>query len=132
MLLVDDYTRMIAVFFLKNKSTDFENFKIYKEIVENEMDSKIKWLRSNNGRDFTSNEFMEYCDSHGIKRKFYVARTPQHNGVVERKNKTIQEMVRTMLMNSKLTDIFWTQEVHTLVHIQNKIMLINKTDKTPY
>jgi hypothetical protein len=42
MLLVDDYTRMIAVFFLKNKSTDFENFKIYKEIVENEMDSKIK------------------------------------------------------------------------------------------
>jgi hypothetical protein len=49
MLLVVDYTRMIAVSFLKNKSEAFENFKIYKEMVENEMDSRIKGLRSNNG-----------------------------------------------------------------------------------
>jgi hypothetical protein len=46
MLLVDDYTRMIAVCFLRNKSEAFENFKVYKEMVENEMDSKIKCLRS--------------------------------------------------------------------------------------
>jgi hypothetical protein len=69
MLLVDDYTRMIVVFFIKNKSEAFENFKIYKEMVENEMDSKIKFLKSNNGGDFTSKEFMDYCNSHGIKRK---------------------------------------------------------------
>jgi transposase InsO family protein len=68
MLLVDDYTRMNVVFFLKNKLEAFENFKIYKEMVENEMDSKIKCLRSNNGGDFTSKEFMDYCSSHGIKR----------------------------------------------------------------
>jgi hypothetical protein len=49
MLLVDDYTRMTVVFFLKNKSEAFENFKIYKEMVENEMDSRIKCLRSDNG-----------------------------------------------------------------------------------
>jgi hypothetical protein len=54
MLLVDDYTRMIAVFFLKNKSEAFENFKIYKEMVENRMDSKIKFLRYDNGGEFTS------------------------------------------------------------------------------
>jgi hypothetical protein len=54
MLLVDDYTRMTAICFLKNKSESFENFKIYKEMVENEMDSKIKCLRSDNGGDFTS------------------------------------------------------------------------------
>jgi hypothetical protein len=77
MLLVDDYTRMTIVFFLKNKSEDFQNFKIYKEMVENEMDSKIKCLRSNNGGEFTSKEFMDYCINHGIKRKFSVARTPQ-------------------------------------------------------
>jgi hypothetical protein len=70
--------------------------------------------------------------SHGIKRQFFIARTPQHNGVVEIKNKTIQEMARTMLMDSKLTDIFWTQEVHTSFHIQNRLMLRNNTDKTPY
>jgi hypothetical protein len=49
MLLVDDYTRMTIVFFLRNKSEAFENFKVYKEMVENEMDSKIKCLRSDNG-----------------------------------------------------------------------------------
>jgi transposase InsO family protein len=64
-------------------------------MVENEMDSKIKCLRSDNGGEFTSKEFMDYCNSHGIKRKFFIVRTPQHNGVVERKNRTIQEMVRT-------------------------------------
>jgi hypothetical protein len=108
MLLVDDYTRMIAVCFLKNKSEDFENFKIYKEMVENEMDSRIKCLRSDNGGEFTSKEFMDYYSSHGIKRKLFFARTPQQKGVVERKNRKVQEMVRTMLMHSKLTDIFWT------------------------
>ena len=59
MLLVDDYTRMTGVCFLKNKSETFENFKIYKEMVENEMDSKIKCLRYDNGGDFTSKESMD-------------------------------------------------------------------------
>jgi hypothetical protein len=75
---------------------------------------------------------MDYCSNHGIKGQFSVIRIPQQNGVVERKNKTVQEMARTMIMDSKLTDIFWTQAVHTIVHIQNRVMLINNTDKTPY
>jgi transposase InsO family protein len=132
MLLVDDYTRMTAVCFLKNKSEDFENFKIYKEMVENEMDSRIKCLRSNNGGEFTSKEFTDYYSNHGIKRKFSVARTHQQNGVVERKNRIVQEMDRTMIMDSKLTDTFWTQAVHTTFHIQNRVMFRNNTDKTPY
>jgi transposase InsO family protein len=100
MLLVDDYTRMTAILFFRNKSEAFENFKVYKEMVENEIDSKIKCLRSDNGGEFTSKEFMDYCNMHGIKRQFYVARTPQENGVVERKNMEVQEMARTMLMDS--------------------------------
>jgi transposase InsO family protein len=101
-------------------------------MVENEMDSRIKCLRSDNGGEFTSKEFMDYCSGHGIKRQFSVARTLQHNGVVKRKNMTVQEMARTMIMDSKLTDIFWTQEVHTKIHIQNRVMLRNNTDKTLY
>jgi transposase InsO family protein len=92
MLLVDDYTRMTVVCFLKNKSEDFENFKIYKKMVENEMDSRIKCLIYNNGGEFTSKEFMDYCSSHGIKIQFFIARTPEQNGVVERKNRAVQEM----------------------------------------
>jgi hypothetical protein len=88
-------------------------------------------LKSNGG-EFTSKEFMDYCSRHGIKRQFFVARTPQRNRVVEKKNKTIHKMVRTMLMDSKLTDIFWTQVVHTILHIQNRVILRNNTDKTPY
>jgi transposase InsO family protein len=132
MLLVDDYTRRTAVCFLKNKLKAFENFKIYKEMVENEMDSRIKCLRSDDGGEFTSKEFMDYCSNHGIKRQFSVGRTLQQNGVVGKKNMTVQEMPQTMIMDSKLIDIFWTQVVHTTVHIQNRVMLRNNTDKTPY
>jgi transposase InsO family protein len=75
-------------------------------MVENEMDSKIKCLRYDNGGEFTSKESMDYRSSHGIKRQLSVTRTPQQNGIVITKNMTVQEMARTMLMDSKLTDIF--------------------------
>jgi hypothetical protein len=60
MLLIDDYTRMTWVSFLKNKSEAFEKFKAFKALVENETDLKIKCLRSDNGGEFTSNEFEEF------------------------------------------------------------------------
>jgi transposase InsO family protein len=101
-------------------------------MVENEIDSKIKCLRYDNGGEFTSKEFMYYYINHGIKRQFSVARTLQQNGVVERKNMTIHEMALKMLMDSKLTDIFWTQAMHISVHIKKKLMLRNNIDKTPY
>jgi transposase InsO family protein len=69
---------------------------------------------------------------HQIKRQFSIARTPQQNGVIERKNMTVHEMSQTMLMDSKLIDIFWTQAMHTTIHIQNRVILKNITDKMPY
>jgi transposase InsO family protein len=89
MLLVDDYKRMNVFCFLGKKFEAFNNFKMYKEMVENEIDSKIKFLRSDNGGEFTSKEIMNLCSKHGIKRKFFLARTPQKNEVVERKNKIV-------------------------------------------
>jgi hypothetical protein len=68
--LVDDYTSMTAVCFLRKMSEDFENFMVYKEMVENEMDSKIKCLRSDNGGEFISKVFMDFYNNHGIKRQF--------------------------------------------------------------
>jgi hypothetical protein len=62
MLLIDDYTRMTAVCFLKNKSEAFEKFKIYKEMVENEMDSRIKCLRSDNGGELQDTRYIKYVE----------------------------------------------------------------------
>ena len=89
-LLIDDYTRMNWGYFLKNKSKSFEKFKAFKALVENATDLKIKCLRSDNRGEFTSNEFDEFCEDHGIKRLFSPTRTPQQNGVVERKNRSIK------------------------------------------
>ena len=75
---------------------------------------------------------MDFYGEHGIKRQFSVAKTPQQNVVVEMKNITIQEMAKTMLMDSKLTYVFWVQVMHTKIHIQNIGMLRNNSDKTPY
>ena len=93
---------------------------------------KIKFLRLDNGGEFTSNEFMDFCEERGIKIQFSTTRTPQQNGVVERKDKTVQEMARTMLNDSKLSDIFWGQAMHTNVHILNKWLIRSNSDKTPY
>ena len=132
MLLIYDYTRMTLICFLKKKSEAFEHFTIFKEMVENETELKIKTLRSDNGGEFTSIELWNYCEEHGIKRKFSVAITPPQNNVVEWKNRTVEEMARTMLNDSKLNDVFWVQAVHTIVHILNRGLLRNKSYQTPY
>jgi transposase InsO family protein len=82
MFLIDDYTRMTWITFLKEKSEAFEKFKSFKSLVENDIDLKIKCLRSDRGGEFTSYVFDEFYENHGIKRHFSVARTPQQNGVV--------------------------------------------------
>jgi len=69
-------------------------------LLEIELDQKIKCLRSNRGGEFTPDEFFDFCEQHGIKRQFSTARTPQQNGVVERMNKTFQQMARAMLDES--------------------------------
>lgn len=76
MLLINDYTRIIWVFFLKNKLEAFECFRIYKDMVENEIDLKIKFLRSNNGGECMSKGFQHFCEEKGIKIQFSTARTP--------------------------------------------------------
>ena len=93
---------------------------------------KIKCLRSDNGGQFVSNEFNNYCDENDIKRHFSVIETPQQNGVVERKNMTIMEIERAMLNESRLSNVFWPQAADTVVHILNRILLRNNNDKTPY
>jgi transposase InsO family protein len=107
MLVIDDYATMTTTYFLKDKSESFEKFKAYKAFVENETDLKIKCLRSDIGGEFISKEFINLFEDHRIKIQFSDPMTPQQNGVVEMKNRNVQEDARTMLNESKLPDEFW-------------------------
>ena len=75
----------------------FEKFKEFKALIENLSDKKIKTLRSNNGREYTSKEFEAFCKDARIKRELTTPYNPQQNGVAKRKNRTIMEAVKTMI-----------------------------------
>jgi hypothetical protein len=120
MLLIDNYIIMTWVTFLKEKNESFENFKAFKSLVENETNLKVKCLRSDIRGEFTSYEFDELCENHGIDRNFSATRNQQQNGVVERKNITVQKMARTMLNEAKLPKTFWREVVTTTVYILNR------------
>lgn len=80
--------------------------KNFKKKVENESGYQLKCLRSHRGGEFSSNEFVDYCEKHGIQRHYSAARMPQQNGVVERKNRIVKEMDRTMLNEANILDIY--------------------------
>ena len=129
---MDDFTRMTWLSLLKKKYEAFNCFQVFKELSKIEIDMKIKCLRSDNGGEFVSNEFNNYCDENGIKMHFFVTETPQQNGVVEWKNRIVTEMERTMLNESRLSNMFWSQAVHSVVHILNRSFLRNNNVKTPF
>jgi hypothetical protein len=131
-LLIYDYTRMTWVTFLKKKYEAFEKFNAFKSLVENQTDLKVKCLILDKGGEFTSYEFDELCENHGIKRHFSAARTPKQNGIVERKKNIVQEMTRTMMNEAKLQDTFWREAVNTIVYILNRAQIRVNNNKTPY
>jgi hypothetical protein len=97
---IDDATRKTWVYCIRQKSDVFDTFKKWKALVENETGKKLKCLRSNNGGEYCSKEFDDYCSYHGIHREKKVPRTPQENGVSERMNRTIMERARSMRLHA--------------------------------
>jgi transposase InsO family protein len=81
--------------FMRHKSETFTKFKLWKAEVENQTGRKIKCLRSNNGTEYTNDEFRIFCEQHSIRRHSTVRRTPQENGVAERMNRSIAERARS-------------------------------------
>ena len=84
---------------MKAKLEVFERFREFKALVENQTGRKIRVLRMDNGGEYTSNEFLEYCSTEGIKREHIVTHTLQQNGVVERKNRTMVRAAKAMLFD---------------------------------
>jgi transposase InsO family protein len=132
MLIIDDYSRLTWVAFLKEKTEAFEKFKIFKALIETQTGKRLKEVRSDWGGEFMSRDFKEFCDEHGIKREYTIPRTPQQNGVVERQNRTMQEMARSMMNEKNIGKTYWVEAIHTTIHVLNKAHLRPQSDKTPY
>ena len=83
----------------------------------------ISKIRSDHGGEFENESFKKFCEENGIDHNFSCARTPQQNGVVEKKNRSLQEMARTMLCDKNLPKYFWGKTVHTACHILNRVSI---------
>jgi hypothetical protein len=106
---------------LKSKDEVFNKFKEFKALIENLSERKIKTLRSDNGGEYTSKEFANFCKDVGIKRELTTPYNPQQNGVDERKNRTIMEVVKTMIHDQDLPTCLWAEATMTTVYVQNRL-----------
>ena len=77
-------------------------------------------LRSDRGKEYTSNEFDKFCEDEGMERQLSVSYTPQQNGVSERNNQTVMEMAKSMLFEKGLQRSFWAEAIHTTVYLLNR------------
>ncbi|GJZ26295.1 putative ribonuclease H-like domain-containing protein [Tanacetum coccineum] len=132
LVVTDDYSRFTWVFFLTTKDETSEILKRFIKEIENLVDKKVKIIRSDNGTEFKNKVMDDFCREKGIKREYSVARTPQQNGVAERRNRTLIEAARTMLADSKLPTTFWAEAVSTACYVQNRVLVVKPHNKTPY
>ncbi|GKD79855.1 putative ribonuclease H-like domain-containing protein [Tanacetum coccineum] len=117
LVVTDDYSRFTWVFFLATNDETSGILKSFIIGIENLVDHKVKVIRCDNGTEFKNNEMNQFCKIKGILRQISVARTHQQNGVAKRRNRTLIEVARTMLADSKLLITFWAELVNTAYHL---------------
>ncbi|GJU89940.1 putative ribonuclease H-like domain-containing protein, partial [Tanacetum coccineum] len=132
LVITDDFSRFSWVFFLRTKDETSAILKDFIRQIENQLNQKVKTIRSDNGTEFKNKDVIEFCGSKGIKREYSNARTPQQNGVAERKNRTLIEAARTMLADSFLPNTFWAEAVSTACYVLNRVLVTKPHNKTPY
>jgi transposase InsO family protein len=120
-VIVDDYSCFTWVFFLQEKSQNQETLKRFLRRAQNEFGLSIKKIRSDNGTKFKNSQIEGFLEEEGIKHEFSCPYTPQQNGVVERKNRTLLDMARTMLNEYKTPDRFWAEAINTTCYSNNRL-----------
>jgi hypothetical protein len=128
---IDDFSRKTWIFFMKTKDEVFSRFQEFKAQVENQTGKRIKVLRSDNGGEYTSNDFKDFCKEAGIKRELTVSYNPQQNGVVERKNRSIIGSAKAMIHDQDLPMFLWAEACNTTIYVQNRSPHRILGDKTP-
>ena len=130
---IDDYSRCVAVYFIKNKMEVPEKFKLFEATVNKECGEPIMKLRTDNGGEYMSKEFQEYLAAKGIEHQLTVPYSPQQNGVAERLNCTLMESARAMLSHSNLPNKFWAEAVATAAYLRNRVTTsANEEQCTPF
>ncbi|KAL8135853.1 hypothetical protein AgCh_010456 [Apium graveolens] len=128
---IDDFSRKIWVYIIKEKSEALDKFKEFKALAEKQIGLYLKILRSDRGGEYTSNLFRRFCRAHGINHQLTTAYTPQQNGVTERKNRTILDMARSMVKAKHLPRTFWAEAVQCAVYLLNRCPTKSVRNKTP-
>ncbi|WVZ76069.1 LOW QUALITY PROTEIN: hypothetical protein U9M48_024071 [Paspalum notatum var. saurae] len=132
LVVVDDFSRFSWVFFMEFKD---EAFGFVRDLVlrlRNESHKAMRAIRSDNGGEFRNYRFENFCRDLGLEHQFSSPYTPPQNGVVERKNRTLVEMARTMLDEHRTPRHFWAEAVNTACYIANRIFLRAFLGKTSY
>ncbi len=131
-LIVDDYSRWMWVFVLKTKDQSLDAFVKFKPLAENTAGRRVKTLRSDRGGEFLSGEFAQVCEEAGIQRHLTAPNSPQQNGVVERRNRTVMAMARSLLKGMRVPGRFWGEAVRHAVHLLNRLPTKAMGDRTPF
>jgi transposase InsO family protein len=131
LVIVDDFSRFTWVFFLQEKSETQGTLKRFLRRAQNKFELKVKKIRSDNGSEFKNLQVEEYLEEEGVKHEFSAPYTPQQNGVVERKNRTLIDMARTMLGEFKMSERFWSEAVNTACHAINRLYLHVSSRRPP-
>jgi transposase InsO family protein len=118
---IDDYTRYDHVYLISHKSEALAFFKKFIIFIKNQLDIKVKALRTDRGRKYLSDKFKQMCEEKGILRQLTIPYTPQQNGAAERRNRTLLEMVRSMMVQVNLSITFWGDALLTAVYILNHV-----------
>ena len=129
---IDDKTRYVWVYIIKRKSDVFKCFCEWRSLVEKSFGRSVKCFRTDNGGEFTSDEFEGYLKDNGIKHKLTIPKSPQQNGVAERMNRTLVEMVRCMLADAQVPKTFWAEALSTACYIRNRSPTKAVPGQTPY
>ncbi|KAK9744954.1 Integrase core domain [Popillia japonica] len=129
---IDDYSRYGETYLLQRKSEVFEKFKQYRAYVENRFNLRIQALRTDRGGEYMSKEFEELLKREGIQRQLTIPGTSQQNGVSERRNLTLANVTRCLLIESGLPLSFWGEAITTATYVRNRCPTIANKGVTPY
>ncbi|KAK8914549.1 hypothetical protein KSP39_PZI023542 [Platanthera zijinensis] len=132
LVVVGDFSRFTWVFFLRKKSDNFKCLTDFLKCIQIEFNTHIALIRSDHGTEFDSLLMQEFCQSEGIRHTFSTPRTPQQNGVAERKNRTLIESATTLLADAHLPLSFWVEAVNTSNYVLNRSLIHKLKGKTPY